>query len=69
MRLTRRELAGVAAGLAAARAAAQAPSPEVAAGPSAPPQSALDSMRKTAAEVRKIKVPIEVEPAFAFRAW
>ena len=68
MKLTRRELAGiVAAGTAAGRTAPEArgSDPE---SPVKPEQSAVESLKKTSAEIRKLKVPIETEPAFAFRA-
>ena len=67
MRLSRRQWVGVAAAGAAVRAAAQAP----AAAPDTPGEmerAALDSVRKTSARIRKIKLPIDTEPAFSFRA-
>ncbi len=68
MKLTRRELAGVvAAGTVVARAAAQASS-EAAETPEQLAQSALQEARKTAAEIRKVKLPLDTEPAFGFRA-
>jgi hypothetical protein len=64
MRLTRRELAGmVAVGAAAAQAPGNAPE-----SPAQLAQSALADVRKTAAEIRKLKVPIDTEPAFSFKA-
>ncbi len=67
MKLTRRELAGVVAGgSAVARAAVQASS-AASETPAQLAQSALEEARKTAAEIRKIKLPIDTEPAFAFR--
>ncbi|HEX8983847.1 MAG TPA: hypothetical protein VF767_00380 [Bryobacteraceae bacterium] len=64
MKLTRRELAGM---VAAGTAAAQAPgtNPE---SPAKLAPSPVEALKETVAEIRNLKVPIETEPAFAFRA-
>lgn len=65
MKLSRRELAGVVAAAAGAAAQTPANAPE---SPAQLAQSALEHDRKTAAEIRKIKLPIDTEPAFSFKA-
>jgi hypothetical protein len=68
MKISRRELAGlVAAGGTALRAGRQTPG-SAAESPAQLAQSVLEDVRKTAAEIRKFKVPTATEPAFAFKA-
>ena len=63
MKLTRRELAGVAAVI--MPIAARGDEPE---SPEQLYKSAAEDARKAAGEIRKFKTPIETEPAFVFRA-
>jgi hypothetical protein len=63
MKLTRRELAGVLAAAASPHGPGEAP--ETA---EQMYKSAVEDSRKNAAGLRKLKVPIEVEPAFTFKA-
>ncbi|MGD0199117.1 MAG: hypothetical protein ABSD27_00045 [Bryobacteraceae bacterium] len=65
MKLTRRELAAALAGGAAALAQAPGNAPET---PDSLAQAAAEEVRKQAAAVAKVSIPIQTEPAFAFRA-
>jgi hypothetical protein len=60
MKLTRRELAGIAAAL---PAVAQTPGP-----PKSVAEQAAADVHENVAEIRKIKLPLDTEPAFSFRA-
>jgi hypothetical protein len=63
MKLTRRELAGVFAVVASPRGPGEAP--ETA---EQMYKSAVEDSGKNSTELRKFKIPIEAEPAFAFKA-
>lgn len=65
MELTRRELAGALAGAAAARAQAPAEQPE---GPEQLLTGASGHLRSNSELLAKYTVPMNAEPAFAFRA-
>lgn len=61
MKLTRRELAGIVASVPAVAGSAALGSAEL-------ERSAVEDLQKNIAEIRKFKLPVETEPAFAFRA-
>ncbi len=63
MKVTRRELAGLAAGAAVAR-----PQTREAESPEELLKRAQDGVRRNSAAIAKYKVPAETEPAFSFRA-
>jgi hypothetical protein len=63
MKLTRRELAGMAAAIVPAAVRGDEPD-----SPEQLYKSAAEDARKAAGEIRNFKTPIETEPAFTFRA-
>lgn len=68
-RLTRREFAALAgAAPLAAQIASQTPQPAAPVSPEQGVQQALAGVRKTSNRLQQIKVPMELEPAFSFRA-
>jgi len=66
MKVTRRELAGMI--LAAPMAAGQAPGAAAAEPPDQLLKAAAEDNRKSAAAISKLELPVETEPAFAFKA-
>ena len=66
MKLTRRELAGMI--VAVPLAAGQAPGAAAAESPEQLLNAAAEDNRKSAAAISKPELPVETEPAFAFKA-
>lgn len=68
-RMTRRDFAALAgAAPLAAQVVSQTPQPAAPVSPEQDLQQALEDVRKTSRRLQGIEVPMELEPAFSFRA-